>query len=124
EAASGVFTLIEDDGVIMAYQDGAVRETPITFTADDGGLVIMVGAVSGTYDGAPDRRSWRIRLVGAEQPVASVTFDGEALPEADSLAALDDLGAGWFAAGNELIITTGSVDVTAAQTIEVTYAED
>jgi alpha-glucosidase (family GH31 glycosyl hydrolase) len=52
----GEFTLIEDDGETTDYQNGAVRETSITYGTDESGWFVDVGPAIGTYRDAPDQR--------------------------------------------------------------------
>ncbi|HEX2623268.1 MAG TPA: TIM-barrel domain-containing protein, partial [Phototrophicaceae bacterium] len=61
--SSGNFTLIEDDGETMSYQDGAVRETPINFTVQNNILNLEVGIATGTYTGAADQRVIEIHVI-------------------------------------------------------------
>lgn len=69
------FTLIEDDGQTMAYQNGDVRETPITVTSTEGGSIVTVGAASGSYAGAPDTRGVEVRLVTPNADVQTMTAE-------------------------------------------------
>ncbi len=121
---SGRFTLIEDDGISVAYLSGAVRETPVEFSTDGNMMTITIEAASGTFDGAPAQRNIRIRLVGAGETVVSVSLNGEELSEVSSSEALDGTGTGWFAAETEILIATGRVDVTSPLTVQVTCGED
>lgn len=123
-ADSGRFTLIEDDGMTTAYRDGAVRETTVAFSAGDRTTTLSVDAAVGTYDGAPARRSLRIRLVTAGRAAQSVSLNGEVLPEVDSDEALNGGSPGWFAAETAIIIATGTVDVASPLTVQVVFAED
>ncbi len=68
---AGSFTLIEDDGETMAYQTGAVRETPITFD----GEAVDIGPTTGTYAGAPDQRDVEVRLITVNGSLISETSD-------------------------------------------------
>lgn len=79
EAESGEVTLIEDDGATMAYQDGAVRETSISFVATGESVTITIHPVQGAYQGAPDARRVMVRLITPEG-----IFNEEALVDAQS----------------------------------------
>ena len=76
--ADGSFPLYEDDGVSERFRTaGESARTPITFS--DADLAVSVGAVEGSYAGAPSARSYRIVYHGlpGEVPLA---LDGTALP--------------------------------------------
>lgn len=76
DAASGDYTLIEDDGVTTAYLTGAVRETQVSFTRDDdGGFTVTIGTATGTYDGAPDTRNIEVRVVTADGSIRLARAD-------------------------------------------------
>jgi alpha-glucosidase (family GH31 glycosyl hydrolase) len=59
----GSFTLIEDDGATIAYQNGEVRETLVTQSQQDADWVVDVSASSGTYTNAPDQRSVEVQVI-------------------------------------------------------------
>lgn len=75
------FTLIEDDGQTMAYQSGDVRETLVTVTANDAGVTVTIGAVVGTYTGAPETRNVEVRLVSPDSDVQTMTVEDAAVGE-------------------------------------------
>ncbi|MCI0711830.1 MAG: DUF5110 domain-containing protein [Chloroflexi bacterium] len=89
-AASGTFTLIEDDGVTMAYQVGEVRETTINH---------MLGADRWTVDVDAVQRDVELRLVYPASNIAGVTLNGESLPELAS----PEAELGW------MILETGTI---------------
>jgi len=72
--SSGRFTLIEDDGETTAYQDGAVRETTISYGHNETGWFVDVDPVTGTYQDAPDERYMDVTLItpGATRSEAGV----------------------------------------------------
>jgi alpha-glucosidase (family GH31 glycosyl hydrolase) len=73
EETQGSFTLIEDDGQTMAYQNGEVMETPIIFDGNS----VKIEAANGTYDDAPQTRPVEIHVIngpGKIEPI-SATYD-------------------------------------------------
>lgn len=108
-AEDGTFTLIEDDGQTMAYQDGAVRETTITHRAEGDNLIVTIQA-AGTYAGAPDARPVTLRLYSPERTVGQVLLNGEALPVDDD--------PGWIQADSGVVeVHLGMVPMDEPQTI-------
>ncbi|MBZ0292596.1 MAG: DUF5110 domain-containing protein, partial [Anaerolineae bacterium] len=95
-AAEGEFTLIEDDGTTMAYQNGAIRETSIMYSTSEDVTTVRVSAASSTYDGAYDQRWVELRLVGDNQ-VADVLLNGETVPQVNAREDFSDTEPGWFA---------------------------
>ena len=67
-AASGRFTLWEDDGETMAYRQGEAAATEISFTATQDALDIQIGERVGQYEGMPNERSYRAIVHAAEKP--------------------------------------------------------
>lgn len=80
--SDAAFTLIEDDGQTMAYQNGDVLETPITVTSTEGGTIVTVGAASGSYAGAPDLRGVEVRLVTPNADVQTMSAEAVSVDEA------------------------------------------
>ena len=111
-AAVYSFTLYEDDGVSIAYQDGAVRETIITQKRDDDSVLIVVGAALGTYDAAPEFRDTVIDLIGSA-PVDTVTLNGSALHHFSRRIDFDNAPAGWVSnADNSITVKSGVRNVS------------
>ena len=81
----GKFELYEDDGLTMAYQRGAYSRIPVTYDNASGRVVI--GARSGKFDGMVDKRTFKVRFIGAgAKPAdfdaaadATVDYAGEAV---------------------------------------------
>jgi alpha-D-xyloside xylohydrolase len=75
---SGHFTLYEDEGVNYNYEQGKYTTIPIGYNDDTRTLVI--GARNGTFDGMPDKRTFRVVLVTPEHPqgkkMPPVVYDG------------------------------------------------
>jgi alpha-D-xyloside xylohydrolase len=59
----GKFELYEDDGLSMAYKRGAYSRIPIAF--DNATGRVTIGARSGKFDGMVDKRTFKIRFIGA-----------------------------------------------------------
>jgi alpha-glucosidase len=98
------FTLFEDDGETIAYQQGQVRTTAISQQRTDNRVTVTVQGAAGTYAGAPDARRNVIELVvdhGVD--VETVTLNGGLLPAHATLAAFDAADAGWINAGHNTI---------------------
>jgi alpha-glucosidase len=64
-AENGSFTLIEDDGETMAYQNGDARETTIAHGQQEqgSGWLVEISAAIGTYVGAPVQRNVEVYLI-------------------------------------------------------------
>lgn len=62
------FTLYEDDGVTLAYRQGAVACTEITCTCGDETVTVTVAPRQGRYEGMPQRRVWEIALHWPQAP--------------------------------------------------------
>jgi alpha-D-xyloside xylohydrolase len=81
--ANGEFSLYEDDGTSLGYQRGAFSRIP--FRWDERAGTLTIGAREGRWDGMPERRQFRVRLVSAARPSAldsdraagvAVAYDG------------------------------------------------
>jgi alpha-glucosidase (family GH31 glycosyl hydrolase) len=78
---TGSFSLYEDDGRTLNYQDGAYAVTDLTQrlhprsdgTAD---LSVSVGAAAGTYGGQPQARTVRARIHRVPRPPDRVQLNG------------------------------------------------
>ncbi|MGB9880821.1 MAG: TIM-barrel domain-containing protein, partial [Anaerolineae bacterium] len=66
--ADGEFELYEDDGKSLGYRDGAYRTTPIRYRMAAGQHCVEVGTAQGTYQGAPAKRAYLIRLLSLPRP--------------------------------------------------------
>jgi alpha-glucosidase len=100
------FTLYEDDGETVAYQQGAVRETDLAqqLAADRRRATVAVAAARGTYDGAPARRDNRVELFVDRARVRRVTLNGAELPPREGLAALEAAPDGWARTGEGQVV--------------------
>ncbi|MDH7568115.1 MAG: glycoside hydrolase family 31 protein, partial [Armatimonadota bacterium] len=73
------FTLFEDDGITLAYREGAVATTEISCCASDQAVELCIEPRRGRYDGMPERRVFSVAL---HLPMAPqrVLVDDEPLP--------------------------------------------
>ncbi len=111
----GAFTLIEDDGTTMAYQGGAVRETPITYAACDSGWCLEIGPAVGSYDGAPDQRPVEVRFIGHDAAIAEVVVNDTTIPQ---ITTAEESTQGWMLTdAGVLIIKAGVMEVQAGMHI-------
>jgi len=107
------FTLFEDDGETIAYQEGAVRTTLIRQQRSAGCVTVTIAAASGAYAGAPDRRDNVLELItSALGEPAGVTLNGSPLTRRSSQADFDSAAEGWSIAGKGMIrVRTGTTVV-------------
>jgi len=96
---NGTFTLIEDDGTSIAYQNGAVRETVITHEATENGIRVTVNPANGTYANAPDSRTVEIRLIAPDFDVQALSLNGTVLED-------------WVLADGAIVISLPDVSVS------------
>jgi alpha-glucosidase len=103
--SASTFTLYEDDGETLAYQDGEVRTTRISQQKTGTGVTVIIGPATGSYDGAPAGRDHLVRLILKEpESITAVALNGENLPQFGTLAEFEAAGRGWFIAGDHLIL--------------------
>lgn len=117
------FTLYEDDGVSIAYRDGAVRTTEITQQQDGKRINVTVEAAAGSFDGALTERDTHLQLL-VEDPASpkEVNLNGAALQEATSQDDWEALESGWFYADNGLLLVkTGRLGVDLKKVIQISY---
>ena len=112
EGEHAAFVLAEDDGTGTAYLDGAVGRTELAVARDGGALTVTVGAMEGTFEGAPDARHLTLHVHHAERP-ARVALDGAALAEAAS-------GPGWTYDANARLLTVRLGTLPTRRTAAVT----
>ncbi len=113
------FTLYEDDGQTIAYQQGQVRTTLLHQQLADQIETVTIEAADGTYQGASDQRDNIIQLV-SRNLAQSVKLNGLTLPQLSSQAELDSASQGWFQAGpNLVIVKTGKMDVKVKKEVVV-----
>ena len=118
------FTLYEDDGRTIAYQDGQVRQTVIAQHPDDDKMEVVITESEGSYDGAPDERDNVVKLQVNGLMAGKVLLNNEELPEFETQAELDGAPSGWFNAGGGLIIArSGVLPVSLAKTFQFELVE-
>lgn len=117
------FTLYEDDGVSIAYQDGAVRTTEITQKQEGDRITISVAAAHGTFEGALAERDNHLQVVMKEgREPNRVMLDSQALDRAASETEFASMESGWYyAAPNLVLVKTGVLSVENPKTIEIQY---
>ncbi|HEU0032353.1 MAG TPA: TIM-barrel domain-containing protein [Kofleriaceae bacterium] len=91
DGADGHFTLLEDDGKTEGYRTGAGQATELAYTAAT--KTLQVAATTGTYDGAPATRRYRIIVHGLASP-SCATIDGVEATQLDRAHDALALGAG------------------------------
>jgi alpha-glucosidase (family GH31 glycosyl hydrolase) len=69
------FDLYEDDGVTRQYADGRFAWQRFAVEAGGAGsdVAVTLGPSVGEYDGKPERRRYRVRLLGGGPPVVAET---------------------------------------------------
>jgi alpha-glucosidase len=122
------FTLFEDDGVTVAYQQGAVRETRIRQQQTGEAVAITVEPALGSYQGAPSERNTVIALTaslnGQAAGAAASTLDGVPLAKHATMADFEAADAGWHsdAASRTIWLKSGVRPFADAKTFSVTLA--
>jgi alpha-glucosidase len=75
------YSLYEDSGVSVDYQQGVFARTPIEANRTGNTLRITIGPIIGGFPGSPAIRNFELRLP-ADWPPARVTVDGRPVPPA------------------------------------------
>jgi hypothetical protein len=90
--------MVEDDGVSLAYANGARRDTQMTATWSESTLLIEATSIAGSYAGEPATRTTEIEVfgLGPEPPAAVRGAGGALLPRFDTLFDYEWGGAGWW----------------------------
>lgn len=117
------FTLYEDDGVSIAYQDGAVRTTVISQQQDGKRITVTVESAAGSFEGAAIERDTHLQLLAEDLAnPEEVTLNGFALQEAASEDEWETLESGWyFSDDGLLLVKTGQESVDLQKVIQVRY---
>lgn len=104
------FTLVEDDGITPAYEQGSMATTAISCDASDGQITVWIGPRTGSYEGMPDNRKYELSLFVGRKP-ARVLLNGEPLSE-NRARSKGRPQTGWRYIGNtgcvQLDVTEGS----------------
>lgn len=92
------FSLVEDDGLSIAYTKGELRTTEIAQVSDPEGkhVMVMIEPARGSYKDAPQQRALVLDVVlDAKAVPRQVTLDGTALKRLANAAACDKAASGW-----------------------------
>jgi alpha-glucosidase len=111
------FTLYEDDGETVAYQQGAVRTTLLSQVQSSESVTVTIAGATGIYAGAPISRSNRVELdVDGPGLVISATLNGTPLPLYEDRAEFEAEPVGWHRTTEGLILAkSGPMDVDQAK---------
>ena len=82
----------EDDGLTLAYRDGALRTTPVRQAREPGAVRVQIGPARGSYRGAPEARPVLVDLSFEGGEVVAVSHGGSDLTEVSADSGL----AGWW----------------------------
>jgi alpha-glucosidase (family GH31 glycosyl hydrolase) len=75
-AGEGTFDLYEDDGVSLAYAEGAFAHTAMAHTADRDGLQhLTIEPTQGKYQGQLEERAYELRIHATDKP-STLSVDG------------------------------------------------
>ncbi|MHB1876831.1 MAG: TIM-barrel domain-containing protein [Streptosporangiaceae bacterium] len=74
----GKYTMYDDAGKGLGYQQGQYTDTPITYAPGANASTVVIGPVRGSYPGAPASRQYTVDLVDVSSP-SSVHVDGKPL---------------------------------------------
>jgi len=76
---SGQYTMYDDAGTGLGYQDGQYSDTPVRYASSARSSTVTIGPARGSYPGAPASRQYTVSLVDVSSP-RSVLVDGRPLP--------------------------------------------
>ncbi|HUK33059.1 MAG TPA: DUF5110 domain-containing protein, partial [Vicinamibacterales bacterium] len=97
------FTLYEDDGQTVAYQNGALRTTELSQKRHGSQVTVSIEPAVGSYDGAPTSRHFQVEVVIRDANATAVDVNGVVLERQPSQDAFDAAEKGWFNDGNGLV---------------------
>lgn len=119
DTAESRFVLYEDDGETVDYLGGEVARTTLAQRRAGDTVVVTVGAVDGTYDGAPTRRNAVVELVAGPDRAVSVALDGAELSRHGTREAFERAESGWLDAGGGVVLAkSGVLPVARAKVFE------
>jgi alpha-glucosidase len=119
------FTLFEDDGETIAYQQGQVRTTQLSQQRTGDTATVTVAAAAGTFAGAAVSRANVVELVAEAVKASAVTLNGQTLTQRATRADFDAAASGWFNAGSGLILAKSApLGVGAAKVFDFTLVDD
>jgi len=116
--ATSSYTLYEDDGHAVDYQNGGFARTPISATQTADSLTLTIHPVEGSYPGMAAERGYELRLP-ADWPPAAVAINGNALAQSTS-----SQPTGWSYDGSTLTTIIPIPRTAVSSTITVTIRRD
>ncbi|MEN8180174.1 MAG: TIM-barrel domain-containing protein [Pseudomonadota bacterium] len=126
---SNRFTLYEDDGKTIAYQQGEVRKTGLSFStlpvAGDGAtrsVQLEIEPAEGNYQGAPTARNNLLELV-TNRIALGVSLDGQALVKQVSMSDFHTAAVGWTMDNGRVLAKSGVKPVAEAKRFLVELQE-
>ncbi len=114
--ADGEFTLYEDDGVTMAYENGASVRTAFTLKQEKEGLRFTIHAAEGELSLIPEKRSYELVIYGLSK-VAAASL------QTSSGAAGEELPVQYDEDRQILSVTLPETEVTREQTVILSGAK-
>lgn len=87
------FTLYEDDGKSLEYQEGNYATTEISCSAEEGQISILIGEPEGGYE-VPDR-SYVLKVHSTEVP-QTVSVANQKLQQLSNTEGSSDMAEGWY----------------------------
>lgn len=112
------FTLYEDDGKTIDYQNNKVREVKISQQKTASSLEVTVAAAKGSYQ-SDEKRNTILKVVSAAPK--TVTLNGKALNKLASVQALEAAAEGWATDGKTIVVKTAATAVSTAQVFKCTF---
>ncbi len=100
------FTLSEDDGESIAYQQQQTLETTIELKDQGPTTELLIQPGRGGFAGMANERELAVLLIRAT-PTAHITLNGQPLAPAGSAAQLSRQSQGWWQEGNRLQLKLG-----------------
>ena len=91
-----VFTMYEDDGTSMDYQDGQVATIRLSCEEEDETIIFRVGETKGRYAGMPLKRRLLISFNGIDRPPGHVSIEGKSVREERERKSSHPLKNAWF----------------------------
>ncbi len=114
DPAASSFTLYEDDGETLSYDDHKTpvyqtRTTLLSQQQSGNSVTVTVAAAEGSYSGASTTRNNLVRLVVNSKQAVAVSLNGSSLPQYSSYSRFLGASSGWFNTGDNLIIAKSGV---------------
>ncbi|TAK77416.1 MAG: DUF5110 domain-containing protein [Aquabacterium sp.] len=90
---TGAFTLVEDDGLTLAYRNGQQRSTPLAWSETASAATLGIGPATGSYPAVT--RPWWLQVRGWNAAPKAVVADGTTLAQLTNPQAFGPAG-GWL----------------------------